>query len=64
MERRHDPLHDYILELTGKDDPVVLFLPTATGDEASYIVSFYEAFTPGGAAPATSTCSTATMTTR
>ena len=44
MERRNDPLHDYVLELTGKSDPVVLFLPTATGDEASYIVSFYEAF--------------------
>ena len=21
MERRNDPLHDYVLELTGKDDP-------------------------------------------
>ena len=36
---RREPLHDYVLELSGKDDPVVLFLPTATGDEASYIVS-------------------------
>ena len=47
MQRRNDPLHDYVLELTGKDDPVVLFLPTATGDDASYIVSFYEAFHSG-----------------
>ena len=27
MERRNDPLHSYVLELTGKDDPVVLFVP-------------------------------------
>ena len=27
MDRRNDPLHDYVLELTGKDDPVVLFVP-------------------------------------
>ena len=51
MERRNDPLHDYVLELTGKGDPVVLFLPTATGDEASYIVSFYEAFHSGRCRP-------------
>ena len=31
VERRDDPLRDYFLELTGKEDPVVLFLPTATG---------------------------------
>ena len=35
MDRRNDPLHDYVLELTGKEDPVVLFLPTATGDDTS-----------------------------
>ena len=51
MDRRNDPLHDYVLELTGKDDPVVLFLPTATGDDASYIVSFYEAFHSGRCRP-------------
>ena len=51
MERRNDPLHSYVLELTGKDDPVVLFVPTATGDEASYIVSFYEAFHSGRCRP-------------
>jgi hypothetical protein len=49
MDRRNDPLHDYVLELTGKDDPVMLFVPTATGDDASYIVSFYEAFTRAAA---------------
>src|SRR6185312_5119335 len=51
MDRRNDPLHDYVLDLTGKDDPVVLFLPTATGDDASYIVSFYEAFHSGRCRP-------------
>jgi dipeptidase E len=51
MDRRDDPLHDYVLELTGKPDPVVLFLPTATGDDASYIVSFYEAFHSGRCRP-------------
>ena len=51
MDRRNDPLHDYVLELTGKPDPVVLFLPTATGDDASYIVSFYETFHAGRCRP-------------
>ena len=51
MQRRNDPLHDYVLELTGKEDPVVLFLPTATGDDASYIVTFYEAFHSGRCRP-------------
>jgi len=48
---RREPLHDYVLELSGKDDPVVLFLPTATGDDAGYIVSFYEAFHSGRCRP-------------
>lgn len=44
MDRRNDPLHDYVLELTGKSNPAVLFLGTATGDDPGYIVSFYETF--------------------
>ncbi len=44
MDRRDDPLHDYLLELTGKSNPNVLFLGTATGDDPGYIVSFYETF--------------------
>lgn len=44
MDRRDDPLHDYVLELTGKSNPAVLFLGTATGDDPGYIVSFYETF--------------------
>ena len=63
MDRRHDPLHDYILELTGKDDPVVLFVPTASGDDASYIVSFYEAFNSVAAALIICACSIVTSTT-
>ena len=63
MERRNDPLHDYVLELTGKDDPVVLFVPTATGDDASYIVTSTRPSTPGAAARDTSGCSIATSTT-
>ncbi|HEY8546353.1 MAG TPA: peptidase E [Acidimicrobiales bacterium] len=44
MERRDDPLHDYTLSLTGKEDPRVLFLGTATGDDPSYILTFYETY--------------------
>jgi peptidase E len=51
MQRRQDPLHDYVLELSGKDDPVVLFLGTATGDDNAYIVTFYEAFHSGRCRP-------------
>jgi dipeptidase E len=45
MERRNDPYHEFVLGLTGKDRPRVLFLPTATGDDPAYIVSFYETYT-------------------
>lgn len=44
MDRRDDAFHDYVLELTGKQNPAVLFLGTATGDDPGYIVSFYETF--------------------
>lgn len=44
MDRRGDPLHDYLLELTEKPRPRVLFLATATGDDPTYIVSFYETY--------------------
>ncbi|MGY0233951.1 Type 1 glutamine amidotransferase-like domain-containing protein [Longispora urticae] len=44
MDRRDDPTHDHVLALTGKDRPRVLFLGTATGDDASYAVSFYETY--------------------
>lgn len=37
-------LDDYAVELTGASHPRVCFLPTASGDADSYIVSFYDAF--------------------
>ena len=62
MDRRNDPLHDYVLGLTGKDDPVVLFIPTATGDDAATSSPSTRPSTPDGAVPATSSSSTATTT--
>ena len=38
-------IEKYILNLSGKDYPKICFLPTATGDDASYIVRFYSIFT-------------------
>ncbi len=38
-------IEKYILKLTEKDCPKVCFLPTATGDDDSYIVRFYSTFT-------------------
>src|SRR2546423_334729 len=32
----------YVLELTGRPRPKILFLPTASGDDAAYLLSFYE----------------------
>jgi peptidase E len=34
----------YVLALTGKSRPKVLFLPTASGDDAANLLSFYQAF--------------------
>lgn len=38
------PLHKYSLRLTGKDNPNVLFIPTASRDDDKYISDFYNAF--------------------
>jgi peptidase E len=38
-------LDEYLLSLTGKPDPRVCFLPTASGDGDVYIVWFYSSFT-------------------
>ena len=51
MERRNDPTHDYILGLTRKERPRVLFVGTATGDDAAYIVSFYSTYDSDRCAP-------------
>jgi dipeptidase E len=37
-------LHDYVLELTGKERPKLLFVPTAAADSDEYIVFVYERF--------------------
>ena len=38
-------IEKYILDLSEKDFPKICFLPTATGDNDSYIVRFYSIFT-------------------
>lgn len=38
------PIDEYVLDLTGKERPTVCFLATATGDDARYVVRFYERF--------------------
>ena len=43
MDRR-SPVRDFVLGLTGKGRPRVLFVPTATGDRPPSIVEFYSAF--------------------
>ena len=35
----------YFLDQTGKTTPSICFLPTASGDDAEYIVHFYTEFT-------------------
>jgi dipeptidase E len=44
MERREDPIHQYVLDLSREARPRVAFLPTASGDDPSYIVAFYETY--------------------
>lgn len=46
MEPDNPSVDDFVLGLTGKSDPRVCFLPTASGDADSYVVRFYEAFPP------------------
>jgi len=52
MEKTNDPLHDYTLSLTGKDNPRVLFLGTATGDDPYYILTFYDTYNSEKCRPA------------
>lgn len=44
MTPRNQRLDDYVLSLTGKRRPRVLFLPTASGDSAEYRARFQRAF--------------------
>jgi dipeptidase E len=41
-----DPLDDFVIELTGKERPRVLLVPTAGGDSDAFIVRFYAAYGP------------------
>ena len=41
-------LDDYILQVCGKDQPKICFIPTASGDEESYLIKFYRRFSPIG----------------
>jgi peptidase E len=38
------PLHQHLLDLTGRERPRICFLPTAGGDSAEYIANFYGFF--------------------
>jgi peptidase E len=44
-------LTDYVLRLTGKSRPRVLFLPTASGDDPGYLLTFYQAMAGVAAEP-------------
>ena len=39
----HPALTRYVLDLAGKPRPKILFVPTASGDEAAYLLTFYQA---------------------
>lgn len=51
MEPDNLALDRYILEQTNRPDPAVAFIPTASGDAADVIVSFYSAFRSLGCYP-------------
>ena len=38
---KHNKIEKYILGQTEKDNPNVVFLPTASAEDESYIVNFY-----------------------
>src|SRR5579871_4196203 len=48
MEPNNPLLDDYILDLTGRTQPRICFLATASGDADSYAVQFYQAFASRG----------------
>jgi len=52
MEPENPLLDDYILRLTGKEQPRICFVPTASGDAVLYINRFYKAFDESRARPA------------
>ena len=41
----HRKIEKYILELTGKEKPNIVFFPTASAENQDYIIQFYKCFT-------------------
>jgi dipeptidase E len=52
MEPRNPRLDSWLLSLTGRRNPRVLFLATASGDASDYIARFYRAFSKLASRPA------------
>jgi dipeptidase E len=50
-EPRNLALDKYILDVSGKPRPRVLFIPTATGDNSEYVAKFYGAYAALDARP-------------
>ncbi|MBL7013465.1 MAG: peptidase E [Candidatus Marinimicrobia bacterium] len=40
----HRKIEQYILDLTGKEKPNIVFLPTASAEDSNYIVNYYSCF--------------------
>lgn len=53
MEPRNPRLDRWLLSLTGRKRPRVLFVPTASGDAAKYIARFHRAFARHDCEPST-----------
>lgn len=51
MEPRNPLMDDFVLELSGADQPRICFLPTASGDADHYVVRFYRRFGAGRTDP-------------
>lgn len=47
----HLKLEHYLVHLTGKDNPLVCFLPQASAESPEYVVKFFETFSRLGAQP-------------
>jgi len=41
----HNKIEQYILDLTAKNNPNILFIPTASAEDKNYIINFYSCFT-------------------
>jgi dipeptidase E len=51
MENPKDPTHDFVLGLTGKERPRILFVGTAYGDHPDHALSFFDTYDAGRAYP-------------